>query len=107
MPPLFDDPVGWFFKLAIAGVMSFLWWCKREDKKLLESHTKELVELRASAVTQDEVRQVVKEVTYPMIETMREIKQVVTDNKGVTDSIQIKIAEQEGFQKALIEVTGK
>ena len=110
MPP-FDDLIGWFFKVVIAGIMSFLWWGKREDKKLLESHTEEIVKLKTSAVTEDKVREIVTEVTstalHPMMETMAEIKQMVNDNTSITKSVQIKMAEQEGYQRALKEMSDK
>jgi hypothetical protein len=110
MPP-FDDLIGWFFKVAIAGIMSFLWWGKKEDKKLLESHSEEIVKLRSTAVTEDKVREIITEVTctaiHPMIETMSEIKRLVSDNREITKSLQLKMAEQEGYQKALKEMTDK
>lgn len=110
MPPV-DDLISWFFKLTIAGVMSFLWWSKREDKKLLESHTEEIVKLKSSSVTEEKVREIVTEVTntaiHPMVETMAEIKKMVLENTSVTKSVQIKLAEQEGYQRALKEMTDK
>jgi uncharacterized membrane protein len=107
MLPL-DDLIGWFFKVIIAGVMSFLWWGKKEDKRLLEAHTEEIVKLKSTAVTEDKVREIVTEVTSaainPMIETMSEIKHMVSDNMEITKAMQIKMAEQEGYQKAVKEI---
>jgi uncharacterized Tic20 family protein len=110
MPP-FDDLIGWFFKVILAGVMSFLWWGKKEDKKLLDTHAKEIVRLKSTAVTEDKVREIVTQVTsvalHPMIETMAEIKRIVNDNMGITKAVQLKMAEQEGYQNALKELSLK
>ena len=108
MPP-FDDLIGWFFKVLLAGIMSFLWWGKKEEKKILESHSEEITRLKTAAVTEDKVREIVTEVTstalHPMMETMVEIKRMVTDNTLITKSVQIKMAEQEGYQKAIKELS--
>jgi len=108
MPP-FDDLIGWFFKVVVAGTMSFLWWGKKEDKKLLKSHSEEIIKLRSTAVTEDKVREIITEVTltaiHPMVETMSEIKLLVKANTEVTKALQIKMAEQDGYQKALKEMS--
>jgi hypothetical protein len=104
MPPL-DDLLGWFFKLMIAGVLSFFWWGKKEDKKLLDAHTKEIVRLESLAVTEDKVREIVTEVTTtavsPMSDMLTEIKKLVTDNTDISKQLQIKMAAQEGYQRAI------
>lgn len=109
MPP-FDDLIGWFFKLTIAGLMSFFWWGKREDKKLLNSHSEAIVRLNSQAVTEDKVREIVTEVTTtamsPMSDTLEEIKRLVTDNTNITKQLQIKMATQEGYQLAIKELKG-
>lgn len=88
--------------------MSFLWWGKKEDKKLLETHSADIVKLKTTAVTEDKVREIVTEVTanalHPMIETMAEIKRLVTDNTEISKQLQLKMAMQEGYQKAVKEI---
>ena len=107
MPP-FDELIGWFFKLIIAGIMSFLWWGKREDKKLLNSHSKDIVRLQSQAVTEDKVREIVTEATNtainPMYKTMDDIKTIVTDNSNLVKKLQIKQAVQDGYQQAMKEL---
>ena len=110
MPPI-DELVSWLFKVVVGGFISFMWWIRREDKKALESHTADIVKLKSVAVTEDKVREIVTEVTssaiHPMIETISEIKQIVTDNSNITKAMQMKMAEQEGYQKALKEFSSK
>lgn len=107
MPP-YDEIISWFFKVVIAGAVSFMWWGKKEDKKLFESHSEEIVKLKSTAVSEEKVREIVSEVTatavHPMIETMSDIKRIITDNTEITKAMQIKMAEQEGYQKALKEL---
>lgn len=108
MPP-FDELLGWFFKMIIAGVMSFLWWGKKEDKKLLEAHSEEIVRLKSTSVTEDKVREIVTEVTTtainPMLAKMDDIRHVVMDNAATTKQMQIKMAEQDGYRKAVKELS--
>ena len=103
-PPI-DEIIGWLFKLGVAGVFSFFWWGKREDKKLLNNHTKDIVRLQEGLVTEDKVREIVTEVTTrainPMCETMEDIKKLVLDNRELTKSLQIDMAVQEGYRKAI------
>ncbi len=110
MPP-FDDLIGWFFKLAAAGIMSFFWWGKKEDKKMLDSHAQAIVELKSTAVTEDKVRQIITEVTssalHPMLQMVEEIKVLVTDNTNTTKSLEIKMAAHEGYQAAIKELAAQ
>lgn len=107
MPP-FDDLIGWFFKLIIAGIMSFLWWGKREDKKTLNTHGEDIVKLQSQAVTEDKVREIVTDVTRtaitPIHEAIAEIKTLVVTNTDITKQLQIKMAVQEGYQQAKKEM---
>lgn len=107
MPPI-DDLIGWFFKLMIASVISFLWWGKREDKKTLNTHSEAIVMLKTQAVTEDKVREIVTEATKnaigPIHETMIEVKTLVMANTTVTKELQLKLAVQEGYQKAMKEM---
>lgn len=107
--PPFDELAGWLFKVTLAGAMSFLWWGKKKEKELLDDHTKKIIELKSTAVTEDKVREIVTEVTAnamtPMMESISEIKHLVTDNTSITKGMQLKMAEQEGYQKALKELS--
>lgn len=107
MPPV-DDLLSWLFKLLVGGIMSFMWWSKREDKKLLNAHNEDIVKLKSEAVTEDKVRDIVTEVTkltiQPMQDDVSEIKVLVKSTAEVTNNLQMKIAEQEGYQKALKEL---
>jgi hypothetical protein len=107
MPP-FDDLIGWFFKLIIAGVMSFLWWGKREDKKTLQTHGEYIVKLQSQAVTEEKVREIVTDVTRtaitPIHDAMAEIKTLVLANTELTKQMQIKMAVNEGYQQAIKEM---
>jgi hypothetical protein len=107
MPP-FDDLIGWFFKLMIAGLMSFFWWGKREDKKILSSHSEAIVKLSTQMVTEDKVREIVTEVTAiamsPVADALAEIKRVVIENSVLTKELQIKMATQDGYNLAVKEL---
>jgi hypothetical protein len=107
MPP-FDDLIGWFAKLMIAGIMSFLWWGKREDKKTLQTHGEYIIKLQSQAVTEEKVREIVTEVTRnaidPIHEAVTEIKSLVIANTEITKQLQIKMAVNEGYQKALTDM---
>lgn len=107
MPPV-DELMSWLFKLVVGGIMSFMWWTKREDKKLLDSHTEDIVKLKSEAVTEDKVRDIVTEVTkltiQPMQDDVSEIKAMVRANTEVTKDLQVKLAEQEGYRKAMQEL---
>ncbi len=108
MPPI-DEFMGWVFKALIAGVMSFLWWGKREDKKTLDTHSMAITKLQSQAVTEDKVREIVTEVTHnaigPMSAGIAEIKKLVLANTDITKELQIKMATQEGYQRAIKELT--
>ena len=107
MPP-FDDLIGWFFKLIIAGIMSFLWWGKREDKKTLKTHSEDIVKLQSQAVTEDKVREIVTDVTRtainPITEAIAELKILVVANTDITKQLQIKMAVQDGYHQAMQEL---
>lgn len=110
MAPI-DDIMGWLLKLMIAGVMSFLWWGKKEDKKLLKTHTEDIVRLQSQAVTEDKVRVIVTEAIgnaiLPMHENIVEIKRLVTDNSDLVKQLQIRMAVQDGYQQAIKEIQSK
>ncbi len=107
IPPV-DEFMGWVFKTAIVGGMSFLWWGKKEDKKLLANHSKDIVRLQAGMVTEDKVRDIVTEfgatTIMPMHSTINEIKELVTLNTKMTNKLEIKMATQEGYQQAFREM---
>jgi hypothetical protein len=107
MPPV-DDIMGWFFKLILAGIMSFMWWGKKEDKKLLKAHSDDIVKLQTQAVTEDKVRRIVTEALsdaiHPMHENIVDIKRLVTDNSDLVKQLQIKMAVQDGYQQAMKEL---
>ena len=103
-----EDLAAWLVKLILAGFLSFLWWAKKEDKKLLESHSEAITVLKTQAVTEEKVREIVTQATTmavnPMYEVIVEVKKLVMANTDLTKELQLKMATQEGYRRAMKDV---
>lgn len=111
MDSLESTIVKWLLSI-VAGVWglasAYFLWLKKEDKKKLDKHETDIKELQSTAVTEDKVRNIVTDTinkaVLPMCKDMAEIKELVRTNTETTKQVQLKMAEQEGYQKAVKEL---
>jgi hypothetical protein len=95
------------FVAILTGIVGLLSWLFRTEKTKIDNHEKEIERLKAQAVTEDKVREIVTEsintAVYPIRDDISEIKELVKRNTLMTEQLQIKVAQQEGYQQAVKE----
>lgn len=107
MPQIESMVVG-FIGLLTSGAMSFFWWDKKETKKLLSAHSKDIVRIESRMVNEDKVREIVTEVVsntfIPLHEIMMDIKSLVTANSAEVKQLQVNQAVERGYREALSDL---
>jgi hypothetical protein len=109
---MFSDEISFkiiatIFAAILSSIVGLLSWLFRTEKTKIDNHEKEIERLKAQAVTEDKVREIVTEsintAVYPIRDDIREIKELVKRHTLMTEQLQIKVAQQEGYQQALKE----
>ncbi len=96
------------FTLLLSGVLSWFWWEKKEDKKTLIAHSKDITRIEAKMVDEDKVREIVTEVVstsiIPLHEIMMDIKGLVTANSQEVNQLKVNQAVERGYREALSDI---
>jgi septal ring factor EnvC (AmiA/AmiB activator) len=102
-----DDLGAWLFKGIVtlcAVLISWLGWLFKTQSKKVDDHDREIAELKAQAVTEDKVREIVIESLQPMREDISEIKDILKTTASTVKDVETRMARQEGYQEALREI---
>lgn len=109
MPPV-DDFIGWFFKVSLGAVLALFGWLFKAEKSRIDDHAKEISMLKSSSVSEDKVREIIRETVdtalIPMREDLQEIKRVTGESALNIKQMEIEMARQEGYRKAEREMKG-
>lgn len=103
--------INWIMKILLmflAALVTFLGFVIKSEKTKIDRHEQEIEKLKAQAVSEDKVREIVTEsmcaAVVPIREDMTEIKELVKECSLTVKQLEIRVASQEGYQQAIKEL---
>lgn len=106
-----DDLGAWLFKGLIAvcfTLLSWLGWLFRTQSKKVDDHDREIAELKSLSVSEDKVREIVKETidtaVDPIHDSIKRIEDLVRSNTEIVKQLELRAAREEGRQELLKEL---
>jgi len=112
------DDIGLLFKAVMgmigtitAAVIGLFYRTRKEHREIIDSHSKKLVVLENKIVTEDRVREVMKDELNnkmePVLDTLGEIKELCRQNTNHINTMSADLAEQKGYRQAVKDLQTK
>lgn len=105
-----DDLAAWALKAVvalIAGFVALLTYMFKTEKDKITTHEKEIADLKAQSVSEDKVREIVTDcftsLKEDMKDDMQELKIIARENMELTRSLQVDVAQMQGYHRAQMD----